>query len=388
MLCGESINVLLNETALVEPWAKYAWVRLIASDAAERISSVSGTELCKWYGVPRKKVSRVLGALESAGVLERVLSTSSGRGRPVKRYRLVRHPPAHVPARDWESIHDEKIKHLLRYELCTPSGELEKYSSDLGPANAARLGEDSLSVVDRLILAVLVCHANEFGLVAELGMAEIASAACTGQRGVKGCLERFTESGIISWRVHGLSSPILTRMKGVYLLNLEHACFGGNNNGRAVEREIKFSIPYPEEAHFMVRKCFKEELLRINKYIDWKICEYAAYLINECKMPEKYSPAGVDIKREVIFSDFKLGASNKFSGCSEVELKEAFFALVDDVNWYSYKLAHEILSQLSRLNFFKDDGGFKITVIPQYVPARMSGGVGRNYVLVLIRSVS
>ena len=389
MLCRESIDILLNENGRVNSWAKYVWVRLVASDALEQISSVSGVELCKWYGVPKNEASGVLGALEGVGVLERILLSSSGRGRPAQRYRLVREALPQVPNVHWGGVHGEGVFHLLRYELFAHSDSSDKRPSDLAQANAARLGNNSLSIVDRLLLAILLCHSDEFGFVVELGFAEIAAAVCISSRGVKSRLEKFTESGIISWRVHGVSSPILTRrMKGACLLDLKHTCFGGGYRGRVLKIALDCVNSYPKGAHVGVFKNFKEELLRIANYIDWKVGEYAAYLVNECverieEMSKKDSSKCVDITREVICSDFKLGRVKGMAKCDEAELENIYRALMDDLNWISFRLALRVIERISNEGFFKGGERFKIRVIPY----GRRGLAVRGYFIALVRGV-
>lgn len=87
---------------------------------------------------------------------------------------------------------------------------------------------DQLSLANRWLLAVLVSHANEFGVVDGLGMADLRLLTGMTEFRLKTQLSRLMDMGVIRSYAPGLSRSLFTgvRVRSSYVLDLYHPLLG------------------------------------------------------------------------------------------------------------------------------------------------------------------
>ncbi|MDH4562327.1 hypothetical protein [Pseudomonas sp. BN411] len=79
------------------------------------------------------------------------------------------------------------------------------------------------SATNRLLLAVLLCYADRFGVVRSTGFAALSDLTGLGRESLKAHLHKLNELGLISHKIVGFSgSRLLGSWDTVYFLNLHH----------------------------------------------------------------------------------------------------------------------------------------------------------------------
>ncbi len=231
---------LCCEAKGLDPVGKYFLTRFVQCFGAADPEGLGVKAFAERFGLSDRQVTASLAALVACKVMD-FSSTSEGKGRPKRCYRLqddfhkklsnaAEPPPTHKFA----------IDNLLEHEnrKATHAREKpEKQKTDLTPLADMRgkRQPDRLTVVNRLLLGVLLCRADRFGVVSDLGSSELCKVVGLDQESLKHRLRRLIDQGLIRTYVPGAtSSNLFAKMKSVYVLNLNHPELSEGGNATSV----------------------------------------------------------------------------------------------------------------------------------------------------------
>ncbi|GEM_PF-1159789 len=224
------LAALADELGQMLPETKYLLLRIVQRTEAGLPIPGPARALANVVGLDERKVSKALHELLSAGILKRAAARNNAPGRPVVRYTLAtayRHGlrSRNVPM----SVHIEAIEELLKHERSRemvlrdrqPSADLYAVSSI--EAARARRTTGQLTVVNRLVLAILLSRADRFGRVGDIGRFELSRLTGLSSVNLKSRIDTLIEAGLIRAYVPGAtSSLVFKKTYSVYYLNLNH----------------------------------------------------------------------------------------------------------------------------------------------------------------------
>lgn len=224
------LAVLRSEANGISPEAKYLLIRLAELGLVARGISAGVKELAARFGISDTQTGTALNSLVAAGVLVR-RDVVSGQGRPKRHYELDASYAAQVARHDvTEVLHEKVIRHLLQHEvkvvdqrsaIATQQDE-QRATAPLAQVRASR-GQGRVSVVNRVLLAALLIRADRFGVVRDLGSAELARITGLSQVRLKNRVRTLLDDGLIRAYTPGATgSVIFKKTKSVYYLNLHH----------------------------------------------------------------------------------------------------------------------------------------------------------------------
>ena len=224
------LAVLRSEATRISPEAKYLLIRLAELGLVARGISAGVKELAARFGISDTQAGTALNSLVAAGVLVR-RDVVSGQGRPKRHYDLDASYAAKVARHDvTEVVHENVIRHLLQHEakvagqrsaIATLQDE-QRATAPLAQVRASR-GQGRVSVVNRVLLAALLIRADRFGVVRDLGSAELARITGLSPVRLKNRVRTLLDDGLIRAYTPGATgSVIFKKMKSVYYLNLHH----------------------------------------------------------------------------------------------------------------------------------------------------------------------
>lgn len=222
------LRALLCEIKGIQPEAKYFLVRFIQCFGVTNPVCLGVKDLAKHVGVTDRQVSAALDALVDAAILNRSLIPNE-RGRPARCHRVAKTFLAElnrlpVPL---GVMHKAAIERLMVH-VGAYMGKDEEKGRSLAHLRA-RKKPGGLSRVNRLLLAVLLCGADRFGVVRSLGTVQICKATGLTKEMLRNRLKTLMDQGLIRSYIPGLSSPVLAvKRKSVYFLNLNHAQLVGS----------------------------------------------------------------------------------------------------------------------------------------------------------------
>lgn len=188
----------------------------------------SQKQLAEDLRLPVQAVSKAVAQLVDVGAL-RAVTQPEGKGRPRCTYEMSK--AIQSALRDVEDRtlnHPDLVKHVLAGECIravradwkddAPTAKELNTLKRVAPVRAGKL-----SLANRLLLMILLSHADPFGLARGLSSKELCLLTGMDTASLKQRLRRLTELGFIRRHIPGLASPIFTeKLKSVYLLNLNH----------------------------------------------------------------------------------------------------------------------------------------------------------------------
>lgn len=223
------LAALFCEVKGLDPEAKYFLTRFVQCFGAADPTGLGVKAFAEHFGLSDREVTKSLGALVECGVMT-FLDIVEGRGRPKRYYRLQEDflkklnkaaelPPTH---------HEVAVGNLLKHEKRKAAQASEKpEKSKTGLALLAdmrgkrQLGR--LTVVNRLLLGVLLCRADRFGVVSDLGSSALRKVTGLNQESLRYRVRGLIDQGLIRAYVPGATSTLLSaKMKSTYFLNLNH----------------------------------------------------------------------------------------------------------------------------------------------------------------------
>ena len=220
--CGAAARFLLEAMAC----------RVLEESSAD--VACSGKALAKALQLSGVLVSEALAELVSVGVVCR-LSESLGRGRPSIHYRIAPGTVATLRANQCSyGLYSQHLQRLFSGAAMVterlgepPRGRKERATvTKLGkPAFLGARGQ--LSACNRLLLGVLLAHADRFGVVEGIGSVGLKRATGLDTDSLKYRLQRLIALGLVRRHVPGLSSSVFSggKISSTYYLNLNHSVF-------------------------------------------------------------------------------------------------------------------------------------------------------------------
>lgn len=183
--------------------------------------SVGVKELALRFGVSDAHISQSLTVLVDAGVLAKC-SVPRGRGRPKGRYEVDSEYAEKLHAIEASSIpHLAVIDQVLRHESRTLDlPELGDASTSLASMWAARK-PNQLDVESRLLLAVLLCHADRLGVVRNLGRKSLLDQTGLSRDQLKHRISLLLRLGWLRGYAPGANGVApFSSIKSTYFINL------------------------------------------------------------------------------------------------------------------------------------------------------------------------
>jgi DNA-binding MarR family transcriptional regulator len=228
------IAALFSVVQGLDPVGKYFLVRFIQCLGTSGPVDLGVKEYAKRFGLSDSQVSAALDALVARGVLG-CSTKPNGRGRPRTCYELTDdfrkdlYTRSALPA----TLHGAAVGALLEHEARKRRGTDQ--TTETQRENIAPLAElrskrhfGQLSVVNRLLLSILLCRADRFGVVRDLGSTELRMLTALDADGLKHRTQRLIDLGLIRNYVPGATSRLfLSKKKSIYVLNLNHLEFSG-----------------------------------------------------------------------------------------------------------------------------------------------------------------
>lgn len=301
------LRALLCEVKGLTPEAKYLLARFIQCFGVTAPVGLGVKELAKQFGLTDRQVSEALHVLLACNVLA-CSSVPEGRGRPKRQFSLQSEFLRKLNRSDSvvSATHERVVEHLLRHEnsSCPEVAEADgqKAISDRLAGLRAKRKPGRLSVVNRLLLGVLLCHADRFGVVRNLGSAELRKAIGFTQESLKHRMQRLIDQGFVRAYVPGVTSRMMFgKAKSTYFLNLQHpglcvevtdalALISGYYSSDHLLDEASDFLwgvnGYREQADSIddraqVAKLFSEnEILRIAPIVQCRLEHYASILLS------------------------------------------------------------------------------------------------------------
>jgi len=199
----------------ISPEAKFFCVRFVAVSGGDQALKLTVKELAAALGVTDRVVTTSLLELVDNGFLSHK-KIVEGKGRPKSEYQCL---PAFTKklkalSATLPMIHSSKIDHVL-----------------------ASAGKDvaGMSNTNRLLLAVLLAHADVFGVVRDLGLADLCKLTGLNRVRVKGHIHKLQSISIFRFWKDGLTDPkLFGTVKTVYFLDMSHHSLGPAHNSTAV----------------------------------------------------------------------------------------------------------------------------------------------------------
>src|SRR5471032_85457 len=220
---------LFSEVQGLTPVGKYFLVRFIQCFGISDPVDLGVKDLAKRFGLTDRQVSSALADLLARNVMV-CCSNPIGRGRPKTRYELTDDFRRDIRTRSAPSAaqHEAAVVRLLKHEDSKrrDAGEIvQKHRVDTAPLAELRSKRQpgQLTIVNRLLLSVLLCRADRFGVVSDLGTAELCALTGLDEDALKNRVRRLIAQGLIRTYVPGATSSVFfAKVKNVYFLNLNH----------------------------------------------------------------------------------------------------------------------------------------------------------------------
>jgi len=223
------LAALSCEVKGLDPVGKYFLVRFVQCFGTVDPEGLGVKGFATRFGLSDRQVTKSLDALVGCGVMT-LSAVAKGRGHPKRCYRLQDdfHKKLKKAAERRPARHEAAVGSLLMHEnrKVNQAGEKpEKPKVDqVQLADLRRKRQPGqLSVVNSLLLSVLLCRADRFGVVSDLGSSALCKITGLGKEELKHRVQRLIHQGLIRTYVPGATSSVLfAKMKSVYFLNLSH----------------------------------------------------------------------------------------------------------------------------------------------------------------------
>lgn len=194
--------LLKNPMPLVSAEAKFFLLKFIQLFGLDQGVQRGVKELASDIGLSDRLVSRSLEELVAHGDLVR-RTLRDGIGRPKSEYKI-----------------STALSAKLNRDSCTPSATHSELITYVISSPELHNGK-RLSVTNRLLLTVLLQHADKFGVVRELGLSELSKLTGLNRERTKGHIHKLQSLRIFRFWQAGLTgSTLFGAVKSVYFLNL------------------------------------------------------------------------------------------------------------------------------------------------------------------------
>lgn len=235
------LSALFCEVKGLGPEGKYFLVRFIQRFGIAEPVDLGVKALAKQFGLSDRQVSEALTTLVALDVMT-FSSTPEGKGRPKRCYQLQEgfHKKLENITALIAAQHEVAVGSLLKHEskrVCQASEKPEERNEEVGLLTDLRSKKQPgrLTVVNRLLLSVLLCRADRFGVVNDLGFATLCKLTGLNKEQLRHRVGRLIDQGLIRTYVPGATSPVQARkMKSIYYLNLDHSELVGEESATSI----------------------------------------------------------------------------------------------------------------------------------------------------------
>lgn len=370
---NDTVAVLMARIQGVDPVAKYVLARSISYFSTESGNGMPAREWAGSIGISEGQLFKALKNLRQLNVIS-VCPETDGLGRSkIKRYLLTEEFSEALKQGVGDALHQHAVEWMLLHpSKATVSNRNGKEPIDLAKEERGKKG--SLSVVNRVLLATLLCHADEFGCVTDVSHADLAELIGIETSRIKYRLQVLMRKAFICKTIPGVSSPLLSKkFKTIYFLNVNSTSFQFVKRHISISSPVRtfFSRSYSGIAHFHpdARKYFGKELFRIAEVLEALVCKYGSYLLNMEREDLKGSYREFDNKKlkEKVNADFRKPEFKPVKKQDNVsEYNFAFDALIDGVQSIAYDRARWI--KINMIDGFDKVSleGLKLSVYPSY----------------------
>lgn len=372
------VDLLLNSASGLGPNARFFLAAFAMRFGGEGAVLLTVKELSKSLMISSRLVMEVVPELTRDEAFLVVKDVPVGRGRPTRSYEIA---PALQEAElsRPETIASLTHEPLIRYLLSCPDiqesdsivevsvGKSEQAVGYKQPP--ARQNSNRLSVSNRLLLAVLMCHADDLGVVRRVGMPMLKQLTGLNEAKLKPRLRRLVHLGFIRSSVAGVSSSIFAEVKvsTTYFLNLNHpqlrleedCCASIVLHEYGVGRRETVSAAAPAVA-LRFFQALREPVFEV---LYLKLARYVSHLLshhwNELRLPERsweFAPL-----KNMISADFNRPQGDFSTGLAIGEAD--WLEVIDHFHWFVVARAAKIKSRLEGtvLSDLKDS---RMEVIP------------------------
>ena len=251
------LSALLCEVKGLGPEAKYFLVRFIQCFGVTDPVCLGVKEFAKQVGVTDHQASAALDALVDADILIRSLVPNK-RGKPARCHGIAEAFLAKLNrlAVPVGAMHKAAIERLMVH-VGTDAAEIRKFQNQEKAQSLAHLRARKkpgrLNRVNRLLMAVLLCGADRFGVVRNLGTVQICKATGLSKERLRNRLKTLMDQALIRGYLPGLSSTVLSgKRSSVYYLNLNHEQLEGSGQTTSI-LGVTDGNKYPDQLGLLLR---------------------------------------------------------------------------------------------------------------------------------------
>jgi len=343
--------------------------------------SLTVRELSDSVGMSPRVVMRAVSRLALADSYLVVKKVIGGRGRPSRSYEI---PPEirerlNCSAVSCPSECLQVINHLL-----TPITGFRSFGGGDDGAHKrtgykqppVRKKNDQLSLANRWLLAVLVNHANEFGAVDGLGMADLRLLTGMTEFRLKTQLSRLRDMGVIRSYAPGLSRSLFAgvRVRSSYVLDLSHPLLGKGVDRVGVvvideetdaPREVVIRVAGGVEP---VLRGYFQQLSDADFDVFWhRLDGYASFLLSKpWEAPGRLLGADLAAELEALISNDFQRPRGRVSGDLSID-EGRWLGVIEHFSFLAFERARRIQTVLMRMPDWKN-GGLRIQLIPTPCP--------------------
>lgn len=300
-------GLLFHCFSKVDAKAKFVLLAFVLRYGASEAVPANSARRAEALGLSQQDLRHGLVQLVSEGHLLEEVSTGRQAGRPNRIFSLSKQVAALLSrSAEREAVHGDLIRRvvegpeILAINPCEdqampkPGGKVAWIDGKPVPKRRNRL-----SLPNRLILAVLLAHADDFGIVRDLGGKELCQLVGLDAASLKQRVRKLISLGYIRRHIPGCASPLFSRkLKSIFVMNLNHPQLAVRNSQVLVhqssvrpESENKYirglmvdveawrsserMTPTPAQ---IVRK-FLGEPLAVLSQLDFNMCCWASELL-------------------------------------------------------------------------------------------------------------
>lgn len=224
------IQALRSEIGLLSPDSRYALAALALQFEEGDTGWIRRKALADKLAMPLRNMRGALTQLTCENLIVESSSKSSGR---TGQGHLCRYALANEQIRALKSGPSGRIpernRNIIRHLLSFP--EVREVAAGKDDEELSLL-----SVSNRLLLAVLICHANVVGVVTDLGLPRLGRLTGLNTQYLNKRLQRLRRYGFIRSWVPGLSNSFFagSKVHNTYFLNLHHPQLRQDEGGGGV----------------------------------------------------------------------------------------------------------------------------------------------------------
>ncbi|BAT63601.1 hypothetical protein L4O78_002551 [Pseudomonas aeruginosa] len=251
------------------------------------------------------------------------------------------------------SHHGPVLRHLF-------SGAIYRdYEANRTPISSNELLRPQL----RLLLATLFAHANELGLVDNLGLAQLRQLLGEGEEKVDRWLKELLQLGFIRRKIAGLSDSLYadTKVTSSYILNLNHPGLASAGCSSPVVAFYGEAMRSEESRHGFAERFARVQgafqgLGRTYEMLVWKIYQGVSLLLSNhwSVLGESVRLPQIDGLEKIMTES--LHASGKDDSSLEV--------MVADMCWWAFHLASRVKNRIAGDSAFASLVGRRVLAFP------------------------